>query len=102
MGIQLLAFHQRRIQVPRSHISANRKPRKPFPGTLKTLGDRIQAGRFEEGLLQSELAEKLGVTTLLVRRWEENLETPCEAQWPSLSNLLNLTQGPCSINPTAE
>jgi ribosome-binding protein aMBF1 (putative translation factor) len=97
-----LAFHQRRIQVPHSHISVNRKPRKPFPTILKTLGDRIQARRFEEGLLQSELAGKLGVTTLLVRRWEDNLETPSLAHWPMLASLLNLTQGPSSKNPTAE
>jgi ribosome-binding protein aMBF1 (putative translation factor) len=66
-GIQLLGFTQRQIRVSRSHIPTYRNPRKLFPTTLKTPGDHIKAKRFEKGLLQSELAEKLGVSVRLVK-----------------------------------
>jgi ribosome-binding protein aMBF1 (putative translation factor) len=77
--------------VSRSHIFINRQPRKPFPTTLKTFGDRLQVARFESGFLLSELAQKLQIPTILLKRWEQNLETPTKEQWAKIADLLNLT-----------
>ncbi len=59
-----------------------------MPTTLKTLGDHIQVRRFEEGLLQSELAEKMGVTTSLIQLWENDDCLPDERQFKMLVSLL--------------
>src|SRR5712692_10043830 len=79
--VALLAFAQRRIQASRSHTPADRKPRKAFPATLKTLGDRIHAARFEKALKQTELAERMGVTVSMIRLWEHNGSRPEERQY---------------------
>jgi ribosome-binding protein aMBF1 (putative translation factor) len=100
--IALLGIAHRTIRISRSHISINRRPRKVFPTTLETLGDRLQVARFEKGLLLSELAQKLQIPTVLVKRWEENLETPTKDQWEKVAYLLNLTSTPNCINLTAE
>jgi DNA-binding transcriptional regulator YiaG len=69
-------------------IPANRKPRKPLPTIIKTLGDRIQVRRFEKGLLQSEVAEKLRVPISLVRAWENDVLEPNHDEWNRLAKVL--------------
>jgi ribosome-binding protein aMBF1 (putative translation factor) len=86
-----LGIAQRQIRLSSSHFEKIRRSRKAFPTTVKTLGDFIQAKRFEKGLCQSELAERLGVPISLVRQWEEDQQTPTETQWQSLTSILNLT-----------
>ncbi len=54
-GVRLLAIGQRHIVASRAGISANRNPRKPFPSTLRTLGDYIQVKRLEPALLSANL-----------------------------------------------
>jgi ribosome-binding protein aMBF1 (putative translation factor) len=97
-----LGIAHRTIRTSRDHISTARRPRKAFPTTLKTFGDRLQVARFEKGLLQTELAQKLQIPTMLVKRWEENLETPAKDQWAKIAYLLDLTGTANSNNPTAE
>jgi ribosome-binding protein aMBF1 (putative translation factor) len=100
--VALLGIAHRTIRASRSHISAIRRPRKAFPTTLKTLGDRLQVARFEKGLLQSEIAKQMQIPTTLVKRWEENSEMPTRDQGPKIACLLNLTGTANSNNPTAE
>jgi DNA-binding transcriptional regulator YiaG len=52
---------------------ANRLPRKSVPTITNILGDRIQIKRFEKGLLQTELATKLGVFVELLKVWDEDV-----------------------------
>jgi len=73
-----LGFAQPKIHTSRAQIQTNRKPRKAFPATLKTLGHRIQAARFEKRLCQREVAEQLGVTTALVNLWQQDEQTPTD------------------------
>jgi len=51
-------------------------PNPAYPNTLKTLGDHIRKKRLDLGLLQREVAEKLGVTPLTITNWESNATTP--------------------------
>jgi hypothetical protein len=46
----LLAFAQRQIRASRAHIPPNRDHRKHISTVIKTLGDYIQAKRYEKGL----------------------------------------------------
>jgi ribosome-binding protein aMBF1 (putative translation factor) len=97
-----LGITQRTIRASRSHIPSNRRAWKAFPTTLKTLGDCIKAKRFEKGLLQRELAEKLGVSKLRVKLWEHDQRVPNEAQRQALSDILSLSGELQFVNPKAE
>jgi len=85
-----LGIAHRKIHASRSHIPTNRKPKKPFPATVKTLGDQIYAARFEKGLDHSEVAQALGISTGLLSLWEKDRATPNQAQMKQLSRLLAL------------
>jgi ribosome-binding protein aMBF1 (putative translation factor) len=100
--VALLGIAHRTIRVCRSHIAAIRRSRKTFPTTLNTFGNRIQVARFEKGLLQSEMAEKLQISTNLVKRWEENLEMPTTDKWAKIAYILDLISTANSNNPSAE
>jgi DNA-binding transcriptional regulator YiaG len=97
-----LGFAQRTIHASRSDIPPKRKPKKPIPATLKTLGDHIQFARLKAGLPQSKLAEKLGVTTMEVKLWEEDLQAPNESQWAVLARALGLRESSSPKSPTVE
>jgi len=43
---------------------------------LKTLGDHLRKKRFDLGLLQREVAERLGVSAETIVNWEGNATTP--------------------------
>jgi ribosome-binding protein aMBF1 (putative translation factor) len=94
-----LGFAQRKIHASRSHIPTNRKPKKPVPTTIKTLGDYIQTKRFEKGLHQSQLAEALGVPQALIALWEKDRQAPTAEQWTRLAPMLNLDSTLTSPNP---
>jgi DNA-binding transcriptional regulator YiaG len=88
-----LAFGQRQIRVSRAHIPLNRHRRKQLPSAIRTLGDYIQAKRYEKGLHPYQVAGKLGIATSLVSAWERGTQTPDEKQWQMLSVLLSFDSG---------
>ena len=47
-----------------------------YPNTLKTLGDHFRKRRLDLGLLQREVAEKLGVKPSTITNLEGNATTP--------------------------
>jgi ribosome-binding protein aMBF1 (putative translation factor) len=89
----LLAFTQLQIRVSRAHIPLNRHRRKHIPTVIKTLGDYIQAKRYEKGLHPYQLAGKMGIETALILAWEDGTRTPDEKQWQMLSDLLTFDFG---------
>ena len=85
----------------RSQVSSHRRRRKSLPTIIKTVGDRIQVRRFEKGLLQSEVAAKLGVPISLVQAWEEDVQEPNQDEWKGLSDVLGTTNLRVELhNPT--
>jgi ribosome-binding protein aMBF1 (putative translation factor) len=88
-----LAFAQRQIRISRAHIPLNRRRRKHIPTVIKTLGDYIQAKRYENGLHPYQVAGKMGIETALVLAWESGTRTPDEKQWQMLSDLLSFDSG---------
>jgi DNA-binding transcriptional regulator YiaG len=91
--IALLASAQRQIRVSRRHIPLNHHRRKQLPSVIQTLGDYIQAKRYEKGLHPYQVAAKLGIAASLVSAWERGTSTPDERQWQSLSTLLSFDAG---------
>ena len=47
-----------------------------YPRELRTLGDHLRKRRLDLGLLQREVAEKLGVDEMTVCNWEINRTSP--------------------------
>jgi ribosome-binding protein aMBF1 (putative translation factor) len=88
--VALLTITERQVTASRSHIPVNRMPRKSFPTTPKTLGDRIQIRRVEMKLSQAELASKIGITKLILRLWESDSQAPKGQEWQKLEALLGI------------
>ena len=57
----------------------------------ETIGNRIQKYRKEKGLTQEELAEKLGLSSQAVSKWENDVSCPDIATLPQLCKLLGVT-----------
>ncbi len=53
-------------------------PRPGYPKQIKHLGDEISTRRLDLGLLQCELAERIGVSRESVTNWELGYTTPRE------------------------
>jgi transcriptional regulator with XRE-family HTH domain len=65
------------------------KPLSPaYPKELKTFGDHIRKRRLDLRLLQSDVAEKLGVTESCIWNWENNATSPTFPHWPALVEFL--------------
>ena len=88
-----MALTQRHIRVSRVHIPLNRHHRKHIPNVIQTIGDYIQAKRYENGLHPYQVAGKLGVETALIIAWERGNCKPDRKHWQMLSGLLSLDSG---------
>ena len=58
-----------------------------------TIGKKISALRKEKGLTQEELAEKLGVSSQAVSKWENDISCPDIMLLPRISELFGVTTG---------
>ncbi len=65
-------------------------PRPGYPKQIKHLGDEIRTRRLDLGLLQWELAERIGVSKETVTNWELGRTTPREDLWGRLWRELGL------------
>jgi DNA-binding XRE family transcriptional regulator len=54
-------------QIPKS---------KQYPNQINTLGDHIRTRRLDLGLLQREVAEKIGVDEISIYNWERQRTVP--------------------------
>ena len=62
-------YPQNRLQIPRMII-----PPKGYPLEPRTLGEHIRKQRLDLGLLQIEVAARIGVTESTVWNWEHGTE----------------------------
>jgi DNA-binding transcriptional regulator YiaG len=65
-------------------------PRKLIPVNPKTLGDHLLLKRIEANLSQPEVAQKAGVSTRTVRKWEHGHTCPTANHWKVLTQILRL------------
>jgi DNA-binding transcriptional regulator YiaG len=85
-----LAFAHRTVHVKFDHFKQRFSPRKLIPVNPKTLGDHLLLKRIEADLTLPEVAQKAGVSTRTVRKWEHGHACPTEDHWQVLANILGL------------
>jgi DNA-binding transcriptional regulator YiaG len=81
-----LGIAQRQIR-----LKFSQKPRKWHTSSLdsiKTVGDRIRVKRREKNLTRYHLATKMGISTALIRSWEDGINQPDSRQLEYLTNFL--------------
>jgi transcriptional regulator with XRE-family HTH domain len=57
-------------------IKAKIPKSKKYPNEIKTLGDHLRKRRLDLGLLQKEVAEKIGVDKTTINNWERQRREP--------------------------
>jgi DNA-binding XRE family transcriptional regulator len=67
--------------LPFCHVTLKASKPKPaaYPAVLNTYGDRLRKKRIDLGLLQKEIAVKIGVSATTIYNWENNRVSP--AKW---------------------
>jgi DNA-binding transcriptional regulator YiaG len=60
----------------------------PFESDTDTLGGKITAYRYQNGLSQRKLARQLGVSFSAIKSWEENKFVPTSEHYQRLSGLI--------------
>lgn len=71
-----------------AHLKGPRPLPPAYPQVLVTIGDHLRKRRLDLGLLQRELAERLGVTESTVTNWELNRTRPALRFMPRILGLL--------------
>ena len=76
--------------MPFCHVTlrGQRPLPKAYPRTLRTFGDHLRQRRLELGLLQREVAERLGVSHCTVTNWELNRTSPAIRLMPGIIRLI--------------
>lgn len=81
MGLPALPFCHSTLTAPR--------PRSPaYPRELNTIGDHLRNRRLDLGLLQKEVAQRVGVDTASVTNWENNRSSPSLHSIPRIIRFL--------------
>ncbi len=78
------------VSFPFTNISFSApKPLDPaYPMSILTLGDHIRTRRLDLGLLQKQVAERIGVDTDTVINWEQNRCEPKIQYLPTIIDFL--------------
>lgn len=65
-----------------------------YPKQLSTLGDHLRARRIELGMLQSQVADEIGVHELTITNWERNESRPAVNYMPAIIGFLGYNPAP--------
>lgn len=57
---------------------------------MKTVGEKIKAFRLDAGLSQTQLAQKLGISSQAVSKWETNFSQPDITLLPEIASLFGV------------
>ncbi len=57
---------------------------------MKTIGEKIKAFRLDAGLSQTQLAQKLGISSQAVSKWETNFSQPDITLLPEIASLFGV------------
>ena len=80
--------------LPFGRIELKGQKSKPFSDSPKTLGEHLRKRRFELGLFQREVAERLGVDPHSVTDWEKDHQKPEVRFWPAIIAFLGYDPHP--------
>lgn len=66
------------VALPFCHVQLTAPKPLPaaYPRQLETLGDHLRKRRLDLGLLQREVADRLGVNAMTICNWETNRTSP--------------------------
>ena len=84
------------------HLRTQRPLSRAYPNALKTLGDHIRKRRLDLQLLQSDVAQRLGVTECSVWNWENNATAPVFPYWPAIVGFLGYNPLPEPQTPAEQ
>jgi transcriptional regulator with XRE-family HTH domain len=68
--------------------------RRDYPKSLKTIGDHIRKRRLDLGLLQREVAARIGVDQTTIYNWEGNATTPILRYYKPIEQFLGYNPFP--------
>jgi transcriptional regulator with XRE-family HTH domain len=71
-----------------AHLKGPRPLPRSYPQVLATIGDHLRKRRLDLGLLQREVAERLGVDQTTVTNWELNRTVPALRFLPGIIRLI--------------
>ena len=74
-----------------AHLKGPRPLPRSYPQVLAAIGDHLRKRRLDLGLLQREVAERLGVTESTVTNWELNRTKPAFWFLPGIIRFLGYT-----------
>jgi transcriptional regulator with XRE-family HTH domain len=99
--------HQSRTGTPalpfcHVHLRTQRPLSRAYPNALKTLGDHIRKRTLDLQLLQSDVAQTLGVTECSVWNWENNATAPVFPYWPGIIEFLGYNPLPEPQTPAEQ
>jgi len=57
-------------------LTTKKPPSEAYPKSLQTIGDHLRKKRLDLKLFQKDVAEVIGVDTLTICNWENNLTNP--------------------------
>lgn|SRR6185437_8108073 len=75
-GVALLGFAYRHISVKFTQKTRKPSQPKPLPASVKTMADWIQVKLHEKGMAPYQLAEKMGIASVLVKTWKDGTVRP--------------------------
>jgi DNA-binding XRE family transcriptional regulator len=78
----------------RLRLTAPRPPDPAYPEELQTIGDHLRARRLDLGLLQKEVAERLGASQASVLNWEKGRLSPDFTFLPAVIRFLGYDPRP--------
>lgn len=92
----LLAMLDPPVAFPFCRVTLRRQRPRPsaYPTTVSTIGDHVRRRRLDLGLLQREVAERLGVDHCTVTNWELNRSSPALRSVPRIIGLLGFDPSP--------
>jgi len=78
------------VALPFCHFRLKGQKPKPhkYPNNLNTLGDHIRKRRLELGLLQREVAERIGAAETTICNWERQRTAPTLSSIPKVLQFL--------------
>lgn len=79
--------------MPFCHVTLRRQKPLPrgYPRALCTIGDHLRRRRLDSGLLQREVAERIGADESTVTNWELNRTKPALRFLPAIVRFLGYT-----------
>jgi len=81
-----------------AHLNGPRPLPRSYPQVLTTIGDHLRKRRLDLGLLQREVAERLGVGETTVTNWELNRTTPALQFIPGIIEFLGYAPFPAGAS----